>query len=191
MKYTNLLVLLAFVPTLILSVLSSRVTAEDSGLCFMVTSSGKTINLRTICGQNKPVQKIAQIPNQTKTLTAKFIRIPIKRKIGRIPVIEVTFNNKQTYEMILDTGATGTVITDKMANKLRVKPTGIMQAQIADGSQVQFPTGKIKNITLGGMTANNIQVAIAPKAGIGLLGHDFFGDYDIKLLANEVYFYRR
>jgi predicted aspartyl protease len=189
--FTNKLVLLAFIPTLIISALSSRVSAEDPGICFMVTSSGKTINLGTICGKKNQIKTIAQVSNNTKSLSSKITRIPIKRRIGKIPVIDVRFNNHQTYEMILDTGATGTLITRKMANQLSVKSTGIMEAQIADGSQIKLSTGKVKSIAVGGVTAKNIEVAIAPKAGIGLLGHDFFGEYDIKLLENEVQFYRR
>jgi predicted aspartyl protease len=188
--FTNKLVLLAFIPTLIISVLSSRVKAEDPGICFMVTSSGKTVNLGTLCAQENQSTIIAQVPKNTK-ISDKIVSIPIKRRIGKIPVIEVKFNQNQTYEMILDTGATGTLITRKMANKLNIKSTGIMEAQIADGSQIKLSTGKVKSIAVGGLTAKNIEVAIAPKAGIGLLGHDFFGDYDIKLLANEVQFYRR
>jgi predicted aspartyl protease len=119
------------------------------------------------------------------------VRIPIKRRLGNTPVIDVTFNNKQTFEMILDTGANGTLITRRMANKLKVNATGTMEAQIADGSQVKFRTGQIKSIVVGGVVAKDIKVAIAPNAGIGLLGHDFFGNYDIKLLEKEVEFHQR
>ncbi|HLO84602.1 MAG TPA: retropepsin-like aspartic protease [Nostocaceae cyanobacterium] len=189
--FTNKLVVIAFIPTLIISALSSRVFAEDQGVCFMVTPSGKTINLGKICARESQPQTIAQVPNNTKILPGKIARIPIKRRIGKIPVIEVKFNNNQTYEMILDTGATATLITRRMANKLNVKSTGIIEAQIADGTQVKLFTGKVKSIAVAGVTAKNIEVAIAPKAGIGLLGHDFFGDYDIKLLENEVQFYLR
>jgi hypothetical protein len=34
-------------------------------------------------------------------------------------------------------------------------------------------------------------VAIAPKAEIGLLGHAFFENYDIKILEKEVEFHKR
>lgn len=171
----------------------------------MVTSSGKTISLNTLCGVTIPKREIAQIP-KTATIPKpeiaqipkaatipkpKIARIPIKRRIGNTPVIEVTFNNKQSFEMILDTGANGTLITRKMANALKVKATGTMQAQIADGSEVKFPTGQIKSMAVGSVVAKNLKVAIAPKAGIGLLGHDFFGNYDLKLLEKEVEFQRR
>ena len=93
--------------------------------------------------------------------------------------------------MIVDTGASGTIISQGMANTLELQATGSMQAQIADGSEVEFPTSKVKSIAVGGVTANNLQVAIAPKGSIGLLGHDFFGKYDIKILEKEVEFHYR
>jgi predicted aspartyl protease len=183
---------------------SHQVTATDPGVCFMVTSSGKTISLTKICGPQtiqsnlpdpSPVKpsasRVAQISTSVKYLDPNTVRIPIKRHIGRTPVIDVRFNNKQTFEMVLDTGADGTLITRKMANQLKLKLTGTIEAQIADGSEVKFFTGKVKTITVGRIVAKNIEVAIAPKADIGLLGHDFFGNYDIRLLEKEVEFRQR
>lgn len=67
-----------------------------------------------------------------------------------------------------------------------------MQAQIADGTQVQFPTSKVDSVAACGVVANNLEVAIAPKVGVGLLGHDFFGNYDIKIrdFSSHLYFAR-
>jgi len=106
-------------------------------------------------------------------------------------VIDVTFNDKKTFEMIVDTGANNTLIPLKLAIALQLQPTGVMKAQIADGTQVEFSTSKVKSIAAGGAIAKNIQVAIAPKAEFGLLGHDFFGNYDIKILETEVEFHPR
>ena len=172
---------IALMPTLIFLAFSHRAkaTADDPGACYMITSSGKTVGLGRLCG-NVPVASENRV-----------FRVPIKRRFGGTPVIEVTFNNKKTFEMIVDTGSSETIITQGMANTLELQPTGTMQAQIADGSQVEFPTSKLKSIAVGGVTTNNLRVAIAPKASIGLLGHDFFGSYDIKILEKEVEFHHR
>ncbi|MBW4611910.1 MAG: retroviral-like aspartic protease family protein [Desmonostoc vinosum HA7617-LM4] len=175
-KISNLL-LIAVMPILGFFLLSHWAKAEDPGTCFMVTSSGRTISLRKLC--------------RTTSSDSRVFRVPIKRRIGNTPLIDVTFNGKQTFEMVLDTGASSTVITQEMASNLKLKTTGILQAQIADGSRVQFSTGKVKSLAVGEITANNIEVAIAPKAGFGLLGHDFFGKYDIKILETEVEFHYR
>jgi len=162
---------------LILLAYPHHTTAQDVGICFMTTSSGKVINLGALCG-NTPVD------------TGVF-RVPIKRRIAKTPVIEVTFNNTKTFEMILDTGASSIVITQSMADALKLKPTGTMRANIADGSQVEFSTSQVSNVAVSGLIVNNVEVAIAPRADIGLLGHDFFGEYDVKILKKEVEFRRR
>ncbi len=56
---------------------------------------------------------------------------------------------------------------------------------------VEFKTSNVLTVAVGGAVLNNAKVAIAPKAKIGLLGHNFFEKYDIKILANQVEFYPR
>lgn len=179
---TSNLGLIAVIPTLIFLAFPYRTSAKDPGACFMVTSSGRTIELTKLCGATKA---------SSEPSDKRVFRVPIKRRLGGTPIIDVTFNDKKTFEMIVDTGATGTVITQSMANTLELQTTGIMKAQIADGSQVQFLTSNIKSIAAGGIVANNLQVGIAPKAAIGLLGHDFFGNYNITILETEVEFHHR
>lgn len=183
---TSNVALIAVMPTLIFLAFPHRGNAEDPGVCFMVTSSGTTIGLTKLCGVTKTSSQPSSQPSDNKVF-----RIPIKRRLGRTPVIDVTFNDKKNFEMIVDTGATGTVITQQMANTLKLQATGIMKAQIADGSLVQFSTSKVKSIAAGGIVANNLEVAIAPNAMIGLLGHDFFGNYNITILEQEVEFQPR
>lgn len=175
------LAVIAVMPTLISLAFSHGATAEDPGECFMINSSGRTITLARLCSA----------PKTQPDHNDKVFRIPIKRRFGRTPIIDVTFNGKKTFEMIVDTGANSTLITSGMANTLKLQSTGTMQAQIADGTQVEFPTSKIQSIATGGIVANNLEVAIAPKAYIGLLGHDFFGNYDIKILEQAVEFHPR
>jgi predicted aspartyl protease len=176
MMSINLAVMVAM-PTLVFLAFRHQVMAEDPGSCFMVTSSGRNISLGKLCGATP--------------LDTRVFRVPIKRRIGKTPVLDVTFNQQQTFEMILDTGASSTLITQKIANALKLEPTGKINAQIADGSEVQFLTSKVQSVTVGPAVANNLEVAIAPKASIGLLGHDFFENYDIKILAKEVEFRHR
>ncbi|MFM2061962.1 MAG: hypothetical protein RLZZ507_1632 [Cyanobacteriota bacterium] len=157
----------------------SVATANDPGGCFMVTSSGKTVSLGSLCGITPPPS------------TPKVFRVPIKRRLGKTPVIDVNFNGSQAFEMVLDTGASGILITQEAATALKLKPSGIIKASIADGSIVEFKTSNVLTITVGGAVLNNAKVAIAPKANIGLLGHDFFEKYDIKILEKQVEFYPR
>ncbi len=121
----------------------------------------------------------------------KVFQAKIKRRAGGTPVIDVVFNGNKSFEMIVDTGASGTLITQRMATALGVKPVGIARAGIADGSVVEFPIGRVQSIGVGGALVRNVEVAIARQMEIGLLGHDFFGNYDVKIKKDVVEFYVR
>ena len=166
----------ALIPLMFL-ISSDAANAENGEICFMVTSSGKSINLGNLCGVT-PINR-------------RVFRVPIKHRSGGIPVIDVTFNGGQSFEMIVDTGASNTLITQAMANILKLTPSGLVIASIADGSEIELRTSKVNSIAAGGIVAKDVEVAIAPKAEIGLLGHDFFGNYDVKILQNVVEFHRR
>jgi predicted aspartyl protease len=114
---------------------------------------------------------------------------PIKRRIGGTPIIEVTFNGTQRFEMIVDTGASGTVITRKIAAALGVVTVGKAKANTASAKAVEFPIGYLDSMEAGGMTVNKVPVAIAgTELETGLLGHDFFGNYDVTIKRNVVEF---
>jgi aspartyl protease family protein len=121
----------------------------------------------------------------------KVFQAKIKRRAGGTPVIDVVFNGNKTFEMIVDTGASGTLITQRMASLLGVRPVRTVRAGIADGSVVEFPIGMVRSIRVGGAAIQNVEVAIAKQMQIGLLGHDFFGNYDVKIKKDVVEFYVR
>lgn len=114
---------------------------------------------------------------------------PIKRRVGGTPIIEVTFNGTQRFEMILDTGASGTVITQKIATALGVRPVGKAKANTASAKAVEFAIGYLDSMEAGGMKVNKVPVAIAgTELETGLLGHDFFGNHDVTIKRNVVEF---
>ncbi|MDM3859660.1 MAG: retropepsin-like aspartic protease [Aphanizomenon gracile PMC644.10] len=114
---------------------------------------------------------------------------PIKRRLGGTPIIEVTLNGTQRFEMIVDTGASGTVITQKIAAALGVVTVGKAKANTASAKAVEFPIGYLDSMEAGGMTVNKVPVAIAgTELETGLLGHDFFGNYDLTIKRNVVEF---
>lgn len=121
----------------------------------------------------------------------KVFQAKIKRRAGGTPVIDVVFNGNKTLEMIVDTGASGTLISQRMATALGVRPVRTVRARIADGSVVEFPLGVVRSIQVGGAVIQNVEVAIAKQMEIGLLGHDFFGNYDVKIKKDVVEFYVR
>ena len=133
-----------------------------------------------------PKTAAIEVPRQLQ----QMFQVPIKRRASGTPVIEVTFNGTQQFEMILDTGASGTVITQQTAAVLGVLPVAKAKANTASDTGVEFSIGYVDSIEVGGALLKNLPVAIAPSAELetGLLGHDFFGNYDVTIKRDVVEF---
>jgi aspartyl protease family protein len=119
--------------------------------------------------------------------------IPIKRRESNIPVIDVVFTNgdvKQSFEMMLDTGASATAITYDMATKLQVKSEGMIPVQTAGGI-VPSARGRLASAQVGAIMVKDLIITINPSISIGLLGHNFFGDYDVTIRKEQIEFERR
>jgi len=150
--------------------------AQDAEGCFMVNSSGEVVNLTSLCG----------VPSREVFTKPKVFQAKIKRRQAGTPVIDVTFNGKQKFEMLLDTGASQTTITPEMANALKVVPVGTAIAHIASGEVVQFPMGRVDSIGVGGAVIDESMVLIG---AVPLLGQNFFGGYDITIKRDVVEFH--
>ncbi len=149
-------------------------------------------NNRTI--QTPSRVEIARIPVQAPPPlvippTGVF-QAAIKSRHGGTPVVDVTFNNGERFEMIVDTGASGTVITQQMASILGVVPIGKARANTASDRNVEFAIGRVNSIEVGGAVISNVPVAIAPldNLDMGLLGQDFFSNYDVTIKRDVVEF---
>ncbi len=140
----------------------------------MVDDSGKVIDLGGLCpSENSGVREAR-----------------IKRRESGIPVIEVTFNGRQTFEMLLDTGASSTTITPSMAQALGVVPEGVALIETAGGT-IQTPLGRVRSVAAGGVVSSNIVVSINNFLPIGLLGQDVYGGYDVVIKQHAVEFRAR
>lgn len=142
--------------------------------CYFINSAGKVINLNRLCGAN-PVAP------------SGVYQVPIKRRLGGIPVIDVLFGN-QKFEMMLDTGASGTIITSAMADRLGIVPVARTLVNTASANNVELPLGYVPRVEVNGLVMNNLLVGILPSLRIGLLGNDFYGQYDLTVRRNMVEF---
>lgn len=109
-------------------------------------------------------------------------QIPIQGRQGGTPVVTVTLkgaSGAQSFMMLFDTGATGTLITPEMAQAVGVVVVGQTQARIADGSVVTLPIGYVDAVELGGLRREKVKVAIG--GSYGLLGQDIYGEYGIAI----------
>jgi predicted aspartyl protease len=122
----------------------------------------------------------------------KFFTVPISGRQHNIPIVKVTFNDKYTFSMLFDTGASSTVITRKMAINMELMPVGVTTAQIADGSVATYATAYIKSQKIASRVKRDTEVMVAPPAmDIGLLGQDFFEGYNFTIRENVIEFRRQ
>lgn len=122
---------------------------------------------------------------------ARIVRVPIKCLSGGTPVIEVTFNGNCTFDMILDTGASITCLTQPMADLLNIVPHGAKRFSMADGRIVEEPVGFVNAIAVDQAQVNRLEVAISATGTDGLLGQNYFWRYDMRILRTEVELYIR
>ncbi|MFB2876582.1 TIGR02281 family clan AA aspartic protease [Floridanema aerugineum] len=126
----------------------------------------------------------------TSAPSGTVIRVPIKRREFGTLVIDVTLTNaniKQTFEMMLDTGASGTAITQEMAARLKVETFAVAKVSTAAGGAL-IGVGCVDAIQVAGASLKNVPVGIPPGLEIGLLGQDFFSRYDMTIKNNIVEF---
>jgi aspartyl protease family protein len=164
---------------------SSRAVAQEIEGCFMRSSSGRTLNLsQSVCGF------LPEGATPATRAKSGVFQAKIKRRKANIPVIEVTFNGKQKFEMMVDSGASGTVITPAMAKALGVVEQGTVEALTPNGVAT-FAVGRVTSMEAGGLAINNLVVAVSPSLDIGLLGQDFFGHKDITIKRDVIEFRSR
>ncbi len=113
------------------------------------------------------------------------VSVPIVRRLHGTPIVQVTFDGAKSYEMILDTGASRTLITRQMANELGVVATEKMVAATASDAEVIFEIGQIRSISVGEITVRDVPVGIGDSVGIGLLGNDFLRGYDVTIRSRD------
>lgn len=172
----------------------TAITQEYSG-CFVIDSSGNYRQLPQLCPNvNLDPNGLPIPPGEAGESQAGVLQVTIKSREGGTPVVDVIFNGSTTFEMLFDTGATGTLITTEMANALNVEVQGTTIATIADGSQVEVDVGVVKSVQVGNLTVGEIRVGIAPPGaeeglrGRGLLGQDVYGNYEYSVKQDKIEF---
>jgi aspartyl protease family protein len=134
------------------------------------------------------------IQTSTTQKSSALGQLAIKRREHGVPVVDVLFNQRKSFEMLVDSGASMTVITRPMAKAL-----GITTAHIVDSITVKTANGQtnmpivyLSAVSVAGLTTQQVPVAIAgPDMEMGLLGQDFLQRYDVNLRSNRIEFHDR
>jgi clan AA aspartic protease (TIGR02281 family) len=149
-----------------------------------------TAKQKAVGYQRKSAPKVVDSPQIATLPQSDMFSIPISQKLGGIPVIEVNFNNQKVL-MLLDTGASRTLITKSIAQKLQLQTTGMATAKTANGTAT-FSTATIDKIKFGSGERNDVMVAVGQNdLPYGLLGHDVYDGYDITIKENSIEFRKR
>ena len=142
---------------------------------------------------NHPRRESASAPATTTTAALpqrETFSIPIQQKLGGVPVVEVTMNN-QKVSMLMDTGASHTLITPSIARRLKLEVEGSSQASTANGTAI-FDNSTIDRVQFGAGEVNHLRVAIGQdNLPYGLLGHDVYDGYDITIKESSIEFRKR
>ncbi len=151
--------------------------------CYIKTANGRIVNLGALCGDTNPIN--------VRSNSKGVFQAQIKRRANGIPVIDVIFTTKGftgKFEMMVDTGASSTVVTTQMAKALGITVVSKAMVNTASANNVEIPLGYVRSMEVNGVVAEDILVGIIPALDIGLLGHDFFRDYDITVKKNVIEF---
>jgi aspartyl protease family protein len=117
-----------------------------------------------------------------------MIRVPIEGRTGGIPIIAVTLNGQRTFPMMVDTGASLTIITPQMARAIGFRQEGSEKIRVANGDIEEMPRGRISSIRVGDAEKRNFTVLVGSAP---LLGQNFFSEYNVTVAQNFVVFRQR
>jgi clan AA aspartic protease (TIGR02281 family) len=123
--------------------------------------------------------KIAEPP---KPAAPSKAAIPIEKN-GSIVIVDATLNGKTSAKLIVDTGASFTMISTAMAKELGINLDGSRRTapfHTANGV-IQAPLADLESVAVGGMEVTNLTAAIHDAlpntAVVGLLGLNFLSKF--------------
>ena len=89
--------------------------------------------------------------------------------------------NGHKVNVLVDTGATGVAVSERVANRLGLPRRGAVRTATANGDSVAYMT-RLQSVKLGGVEAHDVAALIAPGlAGDVLLGMSFLSRMDVRL----------
>jgi clan AA aspartic protease (TIGR02281 family) len=127
----------------------------------------------------------------TKIEQSTSFSLPIVSKNNNVPIVEVLINGSDRIPMMLDTGASKTLLTKGVAERLSLVSVGKTKAKTANGN-AEFDTVKLDSVEFGQGKVTDLSVAVGDNnLNYGLLGHDVYKGYDITLTEDSVQFKKR
>ena len=173
----------------------AEMTAAGGLKWFMVkTSNGNTGWIKG--GENNTAKKIGShfrsLPNENPVIrptspaesaSKGTTAIPVKVSGSKV-IVSVNFNNSTAANLLLDTGASRTMISSRIAKILRLQSMG-SGTGYGIGGMVTVSTARVQSVKLGEMERQNLLVMIHDFSHDGsyegLLGFDFLSHFHMSL----------
>jgi aspartyl protease family protein len=126
-----------------------------------------------------------QNPNKAFRLGNDANEVVLKRGLDGHYRAEALINNQQV-DVLVDTGATGVAISQRVADKLGLKSIDAVRTSTANGDAVAYMV-RLTSVKVGGVEAQNVAASIVPGLdGDVLLGMSYLGRMDVRLFNNEM-----
>lgn len=94
--------------------------------------------------------------------------------------------NGEKVEVLVDTGATGVAISQRVADKLNLASLNAIRTNTANGDSIGYMV-RLNSVKIGGVEAHDVAAMIAPGLdGDVLLGMSFLSRMDVRLYKGEM-----
>lgn len=125
-----------------------------------------------------------QNPNKINKLGNGAITI-LKRGLNGHYRAEALINGEKV-DVLVDTGATGVAISQRVADRLNLKSINAIRTNTANGDSVGYMV-RLDSVQVGGVEAHDVAAMIAPGLdGDVLLGMSYLGRMDVRLFKGEM-----
>jgi len=182
------------IPIFCLIFLSGCSVARATGT--VVGAAGKVV-YTTAKVTGKVVGTTAKVAGKTAVVAGKGVKTVVNMATGKHVVkltrngnsftTDVLLNRKARADLIVDTGATDTVISSTLAKKIGIsvnKGKNVL-CRVADGRSVNGKQVSIREVRVGGAKIYNVQAVVLDSGEIGnspgLLGMSFLNNFVFKV----------
>ncbi|TSA56281.1 MAG: TIGR02281 family clan AA aspartic protease [Methylophilaceae bacterium] len=125
-----------------------------------------------------------QNPNKLDNM-GKSSQVVLKRGLDGHYRAQALINGEKV-DVLVDTGATGVAISQRIADKLNLKSINAVRTSTANGDSVGYAV-RLQSVQIGGVQAHDVAAMIAPSLdGDVLLGMSFLGRMDVRLYKGEM-----
>lgn len=122
------------------------------------------------------------------------IVVPLLEQSDTSLVVPTMVNDKIMGTFIVDTGASYTVITPAMAERLgvRITPDTTRVSMITANGHIQAPLVTLRNVTIGELKVSEVKAVVQPLGNgddlllSGLLGMNFFSGMDLTVKQDRL-----